>query len=57
MDFLFYVPFFSTAAAAVTEFRDCQKAVFEPISHFVKILLAVCKNCLIQLDVNKQYLK
>jgi hypothetical protein len=32
-------------------------ADFEPSSHFVKILLVVCQNCLNQLDVNKQSLK
>jgi hypothetical protein len=45
MDFLFYVPFFCTAAAVITEierlfanieFRERQKADFEPSSHFVK---------------------
>jgi hypothetical protein len=36
------------------EFRERQKADFEPSSHFVKILLVVCQNCLNQLDVNKQ---
>jgi hypothetical protein len=38
------------------EFRERQKADFEPSSHFVKILLVVCQNCLNQLDVNKQSL-
>jgi hypothetical protein len=37
-------------------FRDRQKADFEQSSHFVKILLLVCQNCLNQLDVNKQSL-
>jgi hypothetical protein len=67
MDFLFHVPFFCTATAAAEtdilavclvniEFRESQKADCEPSSHFVKILLVVCKNCLNQLDVNKQCL-
>jgi ribosomal protein S27E len=62
MDFLFYVPFFCTAAAVTEilsvniEFRERQKPDFEPSSHFVKILLVVCQNCLNQLDVNKQSL-
>jgi hypothetical protein len=38
------------------EFCERQKADFEPSSHFVKILLVVCQNCLNQLDVNKQSL-
>jgi hypothetical protein len=45
MDFLFNVPFFCTAAAVIIEierlfvnieFRERQKADFEPSSHFVK---------------------
>jgi hypothetical protein len=32
------------------EFHELQKADFEPSSHFVKILLVVCPNCLNQLD-------
>jgi hypothetical protein len=38
------------------EFRERQKADFEPSSHFVKILLVVCQNCLNQFDKNKQSL-
>jgi hypothetical protein len=38
------------------EFRERQKANFEPSSQFVKILLVVCQNCLNQLDVNMQSL-
>jgi ribosomal protein S27E len=66
MDFLFYAPFFCTAVVAVTEilniclvnveFFERQKADLEPSSHFVKILLVVCQNCLNQLDVHKQSL-
>jgi hypothetical protein len=57
IDFLFYVPFFCTCTAAAAmlllrflfvniEFRERQKADLEPSSHFVKILLVVCQNCL-----------
>jgi ribosomal protein S27E len=66
MHFLFHVPFFCTAAAMMAEiltvclvnkeFRERKKADFEPISHFVQILLVNCQNCLNQLDVNKQSL-
>jgi hypothetical protein len=47
MDFLFYVPFFCTAAAAVTEiclvnveFFERKKLKVKRASHFVKIIVA-----------------
>jgi hypothetical protein len=70
MDFLFYVPFFCTAAAVVTEilniclvnveFLERKKLKVKRASHFVKIRVAavpiVCQNCPNQLNVNRQYL-
>jgi hypothetical protein len=55
MDFSFYVPFFCTAAAAVTEilnvcfvnveFFESKKLKVKRASHFVKIIVA-CPHCL-----------
>jgi hypothetical protein len=70
MDFLFYVPFFCTAAAAVTEilnicfvnveYFERKKLKVKRAFHFVKIIVAcphrrVCSNCPNQLNVNRQY--
>jgi hypothetical protein len=68
MDFLFYVPFFYTAAAVAEiltvyfvniEFRECKKLILNHVRkflNFVQILLVVWQNCPIQLDVKKQSL-
>jgi hypothetical protein len=55
MDFLFHVPFFCTAAAAVAdiltvcfvniEFHERKKLILNKV---------VCQNCLNQINVNKQ---
>jgi hypothetical protein len=56
MDFLFHVPFFCTAAAAMADILTVSLVNIEfrkgKSSHFVQILLVVYQNCLNQFDVN-----
>jgi hypothetical protein len=66
IDFLFYVPFFGTAAGAVAEilnicsvnieFRECKKQILNQVkraSHFVKIIVT-CPHRLPKLPKSNQ---